>query len=152
MCDFYAFSWMTEKYILVFIFLFLIPIFKIPDQFYYPGLLGLCFWGFYQNMFLTLHCIYLSLTFVDFVRGRNLDFISYGHKDVEDVWTLLQAVKQNGDTLNQLKALNAEQEKDVERVRQREELLAKVSHWVSVAIVFSLTVFLMPFLIYRLNL
>ncbi|XP_042483136.1 structural maintenance of chromosomes protein 5 isoform X2 [Macadamia integrifolia] len=35
-------------------------------------------------------------------------------------------VKQNGDTLNQLKALNAEQEKDVERVRQREELLAKV--------------------------
>ncbi|MCL7037210.1 hypothetical protein MKW94_021285, partial [Papaver nudicaule] len=36
------------------------------------------------------------------------------------------AVKQNGETLNQLKALNAEQEKDVERVRQREELLAKV--------------------------
>ncbi|XP_019051963.1 PREDICTED: structural maintenance of chromosomes protein 5 isoform X2 [Nelumbo nucifera] len=35
-------------------------------------------------------------------------------------------VKANGDTLNQLKALNAEQEKDVERVRQREELLAKV--------------------------
>ncbi|XP_043691103.1 structural maintenance of chromosomes protein 5 isoform X3 [Telopea speciosissima] len=35
-------------------------------------------------------------------------------------------VKQNGDTLNQLKALNAEQEKDVKRVRQREELLAKV--------------------------
>ncbi|KAF8398367.1 hypothetical protein HHK36_017294 [Tetracentron sinense] len=35
-------------------------------------------------------------------------------------------VKQNGDTLNQLKALNAEQEKDVERVRQREELLTKV--------------------------
>lgn len=34
-------------------------------------------------------------------------------------------VKQNGDTLNQLKALNAEQEKDVERVRQREQLLAK---------------------------
>lgn len=28
--------------------------------------------------------------------------------------------------MNQLKALNAEQEKDVERVRQREELLAKV--------------------------
>lgn len=36
------------------------------------------------------------------------------------------AVKQNGDTLSQLKALNAEQEKDVERVRQREQLLAKV--------------------------
>ncbi|RWR76688.1 structural maintenance of chromosomes protein 5 isoform X1 [Cinnamomum micranthum f. kanehirae] len=36
------------------------------------------------------------------------------------------AVKQNGDTLNQLKALNAEQEKDVERLRQREQLLAKV--------------------------
>ncbi|KAF9596901.1 hypothetical protein IFM89_013949 [Coptis chinensis] len=36
------------------------------------------------------------------------------------------SVKQNGDTLNQLKALNAEQEKDVERVRQREQLLAKV--------------------------
>ncbi|XP_042487447.1 structural maintenance of chromosomes protein 5-like isoform X2 [Macadamia integrifolia] len=35
-------------------------------------------------------------------------------------------VKQNGDTLDQLKALNAEQEKDVERVLQREELLAKV--------------------------
>ncbi|KAL5708300.1 Structural maintenance of chromosomes protein 5 [Ranunculus cassubicifolius] len=34
-------------------------------------------------------------------------------------------VKQNGDTLNQLKALNAEQEKDVERVRQREQLLSK---------------------------
>lgn len=37
-----------------------------------------------------------------------------------------RAVKTNGETLNQLKALNAEQEKDVERVRQREELLAKV--------------------------
>ncbi|KAM2601544.1 hypothetical protein COP2_040892 [Malus domestica] len=36
-----------------------------------------------------------------------------------------QAVEKNGETLNQLKALNAEQEKDVERVRQREELLAK---------------------------
>ncbi|XP_072953823.1 structural maintenance of chromosomes protein 5 isoform X1 [Typha angustifolia] len=36
------------------------------------------------------------------------------------------AVKQNGDTLNQLRALNAEQERDVERVRQREKLLAKV--------------------------
>ncbi|XP_050387730.1 structural maintenance of chromosomes protein 5 isoform X2 [Argentina anserina] len=37
-----------------------------------------------------------------------------------------QAVEKNGETLNQMKALNAEQEKDVERVRQREELLAKV--------------------------
>ncbi|KAI9170146.1 hypothetical protein LWI28_023305 [Acer negundo] len=36
------------------------------------------------------------------------------------------AVEKNADTLNQLKALNDEQEKDVERVRQREELLAKV--------------------------
>ncbi|ONI20553.1 hypothetical protein PRUPE_2G022000 [Prunus persica] len=36
-----------------------------------------------------------------------------------------QAVEKNGETLNQMKALNAEQEKDVERVRQREELLAK---------------------------
>ncbi|KAM0950640.1 putative structural maintenance of chromosomes protein [Dioscorea sansibarensis] len=35
-------------------------------------------------------------------------------------------VKQNGDTLNQLKALNAEQERDVERVRQREKLLSRV--------------------------
>ncbi|KAJ4970229.1 hypothetical protein NE237_003328 [Protea cynaroides] len=35
-------------------------------------------------------------------------------------------VKQNGDTLNQLKALNAEQEKDVKRVRQRGLLLEKV--------------------------
>lgn len=37
-----------------------------------------------------------------------------------------QAVKQNGDTLNQLKALNAEQERDVKRVRQRQKLLGKV--------------------------
>ncbi|XP_015573871.1 structural maintenance of chromosomes protein 5 isoform X2 [Ricinus communis] len=36
------------------------------------------------------------------------------------------AVERNGETLNQLKALNAELEKDVERVRQREELLEKV--------------------------
>ena len=39
----------------------------------------------------------------------------------------LQTLKQNGETLNQLKALNAEQEKDVERVRQRNQLLAKVA-------------------------
>ncbi|XP_068658656.1 structural maintenance of chromosomes protein 5 [Aristolochia californica] len=38
---------------------------------------------------------------------------------------LQTTVKQNGDTLNQLKALNAELEKDVERVRQRELLLEK---------------------------
>ncbi|KAH9710045.1 Structural maintenance of chromosomes protein 5 [Citrus sinensis] len=38
----------------------------------------------------------------------------------------LPTVKRNGDTLNQLKALNVEQEKDVERVRQRAELLEKV--------------------------
>ncbi|KAJ7982247.1 structural maintenance of chromosomes 5 [Quillaja saponaria] len=37
-----------------------------------------------------------------------------------------RTVEQNEKTLNQLKVLNAEQEKDVERVRQREELLAKV--------------------------
>uniref|UniRef100_A0A2P2JKI7 Structural maintenance of chromosomes protein 5 n=1 Tax=Rhizophora mucronata TaxID=61149 RepID=A0A2P2JKI7_RHIMU len=36
------------------------------------------------------------------------------------------AVQRNGDTLKQLRSLNAELEKDVERVRQREELLAKV--------------------------
>ncbi|KAK6933847.1 RecF/RecN/SMC, N-terminal, partial [Dillenia turbinata] len=35
-------------------------------------------------------------------------------------------VKQNMETLNQLKALNVEQEKDVKRVHQREELLKKV--------------------------
>ncbi|KAG6789486.1 hypothetical protein POTOM_005584 [Populus tomentosa] len=39
--------------------------------------------------------------------------------------TIEMAVKRNGDTLNQLKALNAELEKDVERVRQREVLLKK---------------------------
>ncbi|XP_010922195.1 structural maintenance of chromosomes protein 5 [Elaeis guineensis] len=39
---------------------------------------------------------------------------------------LKTSVEQIGDTLNQLKALNAEQEKDVKRVRQREKLLAKV--------------------------
>ncbi|KAL4600946.1 hypothetical protein ACB092_11G236600 [Castanea dentata] len=36
------------------------------------------------------------------------------------------SVERNGETLNQWKALNAELEKDVERVRQREELLTKV--------------------------
>ncbi|KAA8515642.1 hypothetical protein F0562_018747 [Nyssa sinensis] len=39
---------------------------------------------------------------------------------------LENTVKSNRDTLNKLKALTAEQEKDVERVRQRNELLAKV--------------------------
>ncbi|XP_020526897.1 structural maintenance of chromosomes protein 5 [Amborella trichopoda] len=43
-----------------------------------------------------------------------------------DLKRLELTVKQMGDTLNQLKALNAEQEKDVKRVRQREQLLAKV--------------------------
>eukprot|EP01018_Ginkgo_biloba_P038498 Gb_33241 [translate_table: standard] len=43
-----------------------------------------------------------------------------------DLKKLEITVKQNEDTLNQLKALNAEQEKDVERVRQREQLLQKV--------------------------
>ncbi|XP_048329060.2 structural maintenance of chromosomes protein 5-like isoform X2 [Ziziphus jujuba] len=38
-----------------------------------------------------------------------------------------RAVEKNGETLNQLKALIAEQEKDVARVRQREELLAKAA-------------------------
>ncbi|OWM78401.1 hypothetical protein CDL15_Pgr016125 [Punica granatum] len=37
-----------------------------------------------------------------------------------------RSIEKKGETLNQLKALNAEQERDVERVRQREELLAKV--------------------------
>ncbi|XP_062174170.1 structural maintenance of chromosomes protein 5 isoform X2 [Alnus glutinosa] len=36
------------------------------------------------------------------------------------------SVERNGETLNQWKALNAELEKDVERVRQREDFLAKV--------------------------
>lgn len=36
------------------------------------------------------------------------------------------SVSRNQDTLKQLKALNMQQEKDVERVRQREKLLAKV--------------------------
>ncbi|KAK9058096.1 hypothetical protein SSX86_022936 [Deinandra increscens subsp. villosa] len=36
-----------------------------------------------------------------------------------------QAVEKNKETIGQLKALNAEQEKDVERVRQRDELLEK---------------------------
>ncbi|KAI0511750.1 hypothetical protein KFK09_012382 [Dendrobium nobile] len=36
------------------------------------------------------------------------------------------SVARNKDTLNQLKALNAQQEKDVERVRQREKILSKV--------------------------
>ncbi|KAG7945745.1 hypothetical protein I3843_14G004900 [Carya illinoinensis] len=36
------------------------------------------------------------------------------------------SVERNGETLSQWKALNAELEKDVERVRQREELLVKV--------------------------
>ncbi|CAI0404702.1 unnamed protein product, partial [Linum tenue] len=35
------------------------------------------------------------------------------------------AVKKNGETLHQLRAMNAQLEKDVERVRQRDELLAK---------------------------
>lgn len=39
---------------------------------------------------------------------------------------LVQAVEKNGETLDQLKALNVEQEKDVEHVRQRDELLKKV--------------------------
>ncbi|KAK4794869.1 hypothetical protein SAY86_012863 [Trapa natans] len=37
-----------------------------------------------------------------------------------------RSVEKSGEILNQLKALNAEQEKDVKRMRQREELLAKV--------------------------
>ncbi|KAF9665694.1 hypothetical protein SADUNF_Sadunf16G0150100 [Salix dunnii] len=39
--------------------------------------------------------------------------------------TIEMAVKRNGETLNQLQALNAELEKDVERVRQRKVLLKK---------------------------
>ncbi|KAI4996838.1 hypothetical protein ZWY2020_052180 [Hordeum vulgare] len=37
----------------------------------------------------------------------------------------VQAVKQKEQILNNLKALNAEQEKDVQRVRQRDKLLKK---------------------------
>ncbi|XP_074559308.1 structural maintenance of chromosomes protein 5 isoform X2 [Curcuma longa] len=42
------------------------------------------------------------------------------------VSNLTQTVKQNRETLNQLKAMNAEQERDVERVRQRQKLLKYV--------------------------
>lgn len=35
------------------------------------------------------------------------------------------AIKQNGDSLDQLEKLNAEQERDVDRVREREQLLSK---------------------------
>lgn len=42
-----------------------------------------------------------------------------------------QTVKKNEETLKQLKDLNAELEKDVERVRQRDELLKKVLSWFS---------------------
>ncbi|KAK9283376.1 hypothetical protein L1049_011618 [Liquidambar formosana] len=52
------------------------------------------------------------------------------HRDLveksKELKNLKHAVEQIGKTLSQEKALNAEQEKDVERVRQREELLAKV--------------------------
>jgi hypothetical protein len=48
-----------------------------------------------------------------------MDMISYTP-------SLYQAVKQNEQTLSNLKALNAEQEKDVQRVRQRDTLLKKV--------------------------
>lgn len=41
---------------------------------------------------------------------------------------LERAVRQNRETLDQLKSLNAEQERDVERVRQREELIDKVNN------------------------
>lgn len=44
----------------------------------------------------------------------------------KELRTLEVAVKQMEQTLNNLKALNAEQEKDVERVRQRDKLLRKV--------------------------
>ncbi len=41
---------------------------------------------------------------------------------------LFQSLEKNEGTLNQLKERNAELEKDVERVRQRDELLAKVNY------------------------
>lgn len=40
---------------------------------------------------------------------------------------LFQSLEKNEGTLNQLKERNTELEKDVERVRQRDELLAKVN-------------------------
>lgn len=40
---------------------------------------------------------------------------------------LFQSLEKNEGTLKQLKERNAELETDVERVRQRDELLAKVS-------------------------
>ncbi|KAH9295863.1 hypothetical protein KI387_039451, partial [Taxus chinensis] len=45
-----------------------------------------------------------------------------------DLKRLKITVKQNEETLSQLSALNAEQEKDVERVRQRQQLLQKVEY------------------------
>ncbi|XP_059651902.1 structural maintenance of chromosomes protein 5 [Cornus florida] len=54
------------------------------------------------------------------IQHRTLIVKSFELKKLENT------VKQNRATLDQLKALNAEQEKDVERVRQRNELLAKV--------------------------
>jgi len=41
---------------------------------------------------------------------------------------LFQSLEKNEGTLNQLKERNAELEKDVERVRQRDELRAKVNY------------------------
>ncbi|KAM7268547.1 hypothetical protein ACFE04_010713 [Oxalis oulophora] len=43
----------------------------------------------------------------------------------DELKNIKRAIAQNGDTVNKLKALNKELEKDVERVRQREELLSK---------------------------
>jgi len=48
---------------------------------------------------------------------------------------LSQSLEKNEGTLNQLKERNAELEKDVERVRQRDELLAKVNYWVLLIII-----------------
>jgi len=48
---------------------------------------------------------------------------------------LFQSLEKNEGTLNQLKERNAELEKDVERVRQRDELLTKVNYWVSLIII-----------------
>lgn len=39
---------------------------------------------------------------------------------------MLKAVESNKESLQQLKAVNAELERDVERVRQRDELLRQV--------------------------
>ncbi|GKA98518.1 structural maintenance of chromosomes protein 5 [Tanacetum coccineum] len=59
-------------------------------------------------------------------RHRFLQPRSVGHIEVLDCHQ--NAVEKNRETLSYQKALNAEQERDVERVRQRDELLSKLKY------------------------